>query len=488
MERLFDDLSKRLAKAVSRRDMLTVTSRTVLGTLFASTWVGKLWGRTAAVASTSPSCGTCQTCNAKTGKCGLDCEVPCAAALLSDLARLFEPYLTLQDFLVQQQFTGGEPQALVVINSDDTISTVLGTSYTGSLPNQTAQLMFTLADIAPTAYAVQFLDGSPQFGYFVSATGQIQQVLTPYDLITTANAASTQAEAPEKDLATSTSQSRARSGAAANACKEGCDLLCDYVLSDVCTNLAGADCASTIVFGPEAPVLCFLLAASLCSVLSDPLCTTLCQSATCTCQPGSQPCGLTCCGPCQSCSGSGLCTAMTCPSGYSCSSTIGTCECNTALCGGACCAGGQTCTNGECGTPCPAGTTACGATCCLSGQTCTNGQCVVTSTCAPNSCPSGEPCCISALGNSGCGPAGYYCCSTGFGACPAETTCCGLAAGPTGWVNFCCSPGSTCYTSPSGPAAGCCSAGTIGCSAPGIGEIWCCGNGTSCGSTLGTCV
>src|ERR1700756_986253 len=63
MEHFVDGLSKRLAYAVSRRDMLSITSRTLFGAFVTSTGVGKLWaGSTSTSAGDmgSPSCGAVQ--------------------------------------------------------------------------------------------------------------------------------------------------------------------------------------------------------------------------------------------------------------------------------------------------------------------------------------------------------------------------------------------------------------------------------------------
>jgi hypothetical protein len=46
MEQFFDGFSKNLARVVSRRDLVRITSRTFIGAFFASSGIGKLWAST----------------------------------------------------------------------------------------------------------------------------------------------------------------------------------------------------------------------------------------------------------------------------------------------------------------------------------------------------------------------------------------------------------------------------------------------------------
>src|ERR1700682_3934300 len=113
MEKFVDNLSRQLANAVSRRDMLGIASRTIFTGLLASTGIGQLWARDRASNSSSlhncPSCGDadCVRCNADTGKCKNKCE-RCAAATLCAEAQQFAPYIILQNFLVAAHFSSGE--------------------------------------------------------------------------------------------------------------------------------------------------------------------------------------------------------------------------------------------------------------------------------------------------------------------------------------------------------------------------------------------
>ena len=513
MEYFFDDLSKRIATAASRRDMLSITARTCFAAFLSSTGIGKLWASSTKALSSSqvcPGCGTCRQCNTKAGKCDEDCEDRCTAALLCLIAQQFPPYVTLQAFLATQFTSASNPDALVLIEPGVKHAKVLSTTYSGTDPSATAKLYFTETTGGFNAYAVTFSNGAPKFGYFVAANGQLQQALPPYQLSTAAVGTSTSTGVTEGIPGTSVSQAVAparRRRPVATACKEGCNLICGAIIADLCTDIVGASCTSTIVFGPEAPLLCFLLSATLCSVGSDPLCTKLCEGATCSCQPGSQPCGLSCCGTCESCT-NGACMPISCPSGYSCSSITGTCTCNN-LCGPTCCSSGQTCSNGTCVTSCPAGTTVCGTACCAAGETCQNGAC--TSSCGPGLAPCGPGgrccgvCCENGTATPFCGDPGETCCGT-IGLCPPSWVCCGTGAnascGPPGAIcctsragtTFVCNPGQVCCgdtcaavccaTNVNGADFGCNSSGQS-CCGSGANTI-CCGSGPGCCATTST--
>src|SRR5438876_126784 len=143
MDHFIDDLSKRLATAVSRRNMLTIASRTLFGAFVAHTGVGRLLASSATTLSSSQvclGCGTCQQCNTKAGKCGQNCEDSCTAAILCSTAQQFRPYVTLQSFLGGQFTATGEPQALVLIEPGVAQTAVLTTVYTGADPGVTAKL------------------------------------------------------------------------------------------------------------------------------------------------------------------------------------------------------------------------------------------------------------------------------------------------------------------------------------------------------------
>lgn len=474
MERFIDAFSRRMATAVSRRDVLRVASRAFIAAVAGSTYVGAA----SAVDNDAacPTCGSCQRCHLRSGKCH-KCSEDITAGLYYE-ARAYSPYLALQTFLTQQQFDGGVSEALEMLDKH-TLSSVLSTNYTGPSASQTATLVFTKADVGVNAYAVQSLNGEPQFGYFVSPEGQIQQLMPPYQVSAVATDPAVSAD----------SAGEIGSGKSSGelACETYCNLICGARLGDQCYAVASAGCIGTIEFGPEAPLLCRLLAGALCSVGTGLVCSSACEGATCG-SPANQPCGVSFCDSCQTCSSSlGICIPTICPSGYSCNSTPGSCTCDN-LCGSTCCGAGVDCVNGHCGSSvtCPSGLTACGTVCCSANQTCAGGTCMSNQgLCSPNPCPNGETCCVNFLGQPGCGPAGYTCCTATGSVCPPGTTCCDVITSAGSAYQPCCTPNQVCLRS--GTSSACCNPGAVFCPNPGAAG-WCCAPGSQCGSSFNQCV
>jgi hypothetical protein len=477
MEHFIDSLSKQLTKTTSRRSMLSLASRTLFASFVTSTGIGRLWGSSTTTLSSTqvcPSCGTCQQCNTKARKCGQDCENPCTAAALCSQAQQFPPYVTLQSFLGNQFTATGEPQALVFMEPSVSQTEVLGTTYTGTDLSKTATLFFTFAPSGTNAYAVQYSNGTPQFGYFVDPLGQVQQLVPPYQLPSPASAAGVRA---------ATQQQQTAAANATSTCKalvsEICDVAGAVASFESCVLVAAGYCAEAILVGPEAPVICDLVLIGVCTlraffVPNLNLCAPFFSKVFCNCSAGQQPCGSGCCGACQTCS-NGACVPTVCPSGYSCSSATGTCSCDNfcgtmccssgeTCCGTSCCAADQTCSNGTCVTSCPSGTTPCGP----SGRCCA--VCCPNGTATPFCGDVGETCC----GTAGLCPQGSYCCNSTAGVCAQNGgICCTSSTG----VSFACNPGEVCCGNKC--AGVCCgvdaSGNGIGCPA---GES-CCGSGAN---------
>jgi hypothetical protein len=228
-----------------------------------------------------------------------------------------------------------------------------------------------------------------------------------------------------------------------------CNMICAQAFAELtqCLELVIARCLLT---GPGY-FECALVGGAMCLTASGLACGIACSSLTSilglqaniqtgqTLQTGAscpfhngQPCGSVRCGTCESCI-DGICTATTCPTGYSCDSTIGTCVCSN-LCGTQCCSSpSQTCSNGSCvANPCDncvqlygAGYSFCGGcgqtvSCCPPGNYCldsTRGVCCPQASIGASVCTGGMPFC--------CSP-GYTCCYNNIGS------------------YFCCGPGETC--------------------------------------------
>src|SRR5215471_17919621 len=58
MEQFIDDFSKQLAKAVSRRDVLSIGARTVFAAFVSSTGIGKLWAKASSTSTVPGDVGT----------------------------------------------------------------------------------------------------------------------------------------------------------------------------------------------------------------------------------------------------------------------------------------------------------------------------------------------------------------------------------------------------------------------------------------------
>ena len=418
MDHFIDHLSKKLANAISRREMLSITSKTVISTFMVST-AGRLWGQASTTAPTCPECGTCQRCNVNSGKCGYNCE-RCAAAELCYEAQQFPTYGTLQNFLVQQQFNVGVPNALEVINSDDTISSVLTTNYIGKSPNQTALLAFTKSSRGLNAYAIQYLNGSAQFGYFVSPDGQVNQILPP-------SVGASNLAAVSKNGGEST-------------CETWCHLVCENVTETAteCLELVIENCELS---GPYY-FACALVGGAICTAGAGAACGVFCAGFTSawsaqsdTCPPPFVP-QQTC--PMANNTNLSSATLASCPSAYTCSSTLGSCTCDN-LCGSTCCSAGQMCQNGQCVDNCGCGP----------GYECFPPSSGCYPTCAI--CTSENPVCCTAPTVGGpagsqvvaCYTSGYACCgNTGY-ACSAARgeTCC---YNQNGGFQACVGAGGTC--------------------------------------------
>src|SRR5712664_2664960 len=111
MGNFFDELSKNVAIATTRREALRVAGRMVLGGFLTSTGLPKLWSRVTTQLSggslavvACPDCGTCEMCDAVLGQCGLPCSNPCLTSHLCRKAKKYAPYLTLQADLTQRQY------------------------------------------------------------------------------------------------------------------------------------------------------------------------------------------------------------------------------------------------------------------------------------------------------------------------------------------------------------------------------------------------
>ncbi len=433
MDEFLDLFSKRLASAVSRRQMLGIASRTLLGVFVASSGIGKLSAQSTDSEEVEPDAGRsppCLICDVESDAC-----VPCARHRENELlqsAKQYGPYSSLDSFLTSvNQFTAKKSHAVLSREGGSIVSSLLVTSYISSDDSHSAFLYYSeTATGLLAAFAVEYADKVAQYAYYLN-NGTITQALPPYPAITST--------ATQDSLAAPLQQG-AQSPLAADSsdtCVLGCTAACVAASLVICTAKGVSKWCLPLAAVPEVGIG---LAAACAAVVgyncggSAAHCTQECDGW-CNCL-GKPPCGITldsCCEVCEECTSDG-CVPIQCPVGYSCNSTNSTCTCDNF------------CVN----------------TCCSAGQICANNQCVTSSTCPPDvpgagSCPSGAVCCENPTTQQwGCGYVGGLCCSNGA-SCPAGTTCC-----------------------VDGNSAACCTSGQVCCIPGGNLSVFCTSAGSSC--------
>lgn len=529
MERFFDDLSKRLAKAVSRREMLNITARALAGTLLSSAGIEKLWSQSSATSASgvgSPICGAVQqaiqlgfpnpsqftnhgqyvgtiaqatTSAENAGFITTDC----AGCIISQFARGLP--------VSQQQKCG---------------SLVMPTQSCGEGDSTTSQIQ-TAAVLALAAAPNAF--GDPE--QFVTWTNLTQEILgcllapspeTP-SVASADNDASTCAVSgvnycgpgnsvlptnPALPLPSVASCINEQCCVHDNCYAKTCEpfscyftpqtAACDAPLLAACM---GQGCTSAELGSGWTAAVCevvkCLVLGSAAETAPSALCLTIQTDRLALSPECDTQCEESCCGPGTEC----MTTTTILPgtlAGICCPST-------SSVCGDTCCAAGMFCFNDQCMAQCPSATVACGTTCCSSRQTCSNGQCV-TPTCPVNTTPCGTTCCPSTATcvNGQCVPTvcpepqvnypcGAKCCSqAAFPLCYATAPTGALNCYPPGSVQ--CSdltvfdspgPGFCCVATPGSGITQYCAEGFVCCNIPGC--TWCCAAGEACGGSCQSC-
>ena len=126
MERLFDNLAREIAKAMSRRDALRAAGRVLAGAVLASASGRKLWAAIApgGIGPSTPAdvtcsdCGTCQICDFDAQQCGLPCDDGCTAATLCNAAQLNDAYSALRNHLIASRFRPADSGLEAVLSTD----------------------------------------------------------------------------------------------------------------------------------------------------------------------------------------------------------------------------------------------------------------------------------------------------------------------------------------------------------------------------------
>src|ERR1039458_7109436 len=99
MEHAFDALSKRLARAVSRREAISTLLRGAVGAFLVSAGFTKF-----SLHAQSGSCTACGTCTMVDGSKFEACTDPCEAQTLFNTAQNYAPYQTLVSTLADSGF------------------------------------------------------------------------------------------------------------------------------------------------------------------------------------------------------------------------------------------------------------------------------------------------------------------------------------------------------------------------------------------------
>ena len=521
MERFIDSFSKRLATAVSRRDVLRMTSQTMFGVLLSAAGIRSVWAASSGGGTGTSACGAVQ----QSIQLAVGNDDPTKYAnrgtYVSAVAKRTSVAVTgalitddCADCIVAQ-FAEGIPVA-----SQSACGTIVTPTATCDAlqpsESQITAAAVLLVDAAPGAWS-----NPTQWSVFINlAQGMLGCTLS------TADSVSSAASNAINSAALAASPSALASNASGfcgtpnvnycgpdNSLVNPKDPTVAPCLNQECFNHDSCYTSSCVPEGIPAAFCNFSASTALCDaplirtfetgcatqtvetalVCAYVLCATNsipiaicaaqfatrsaacaaylltqppCENMSCTgAEAGQQACGPVCC-PCgESCLDDvkGICG--TCPVGQVAGpngTCFATCPSGLTLCGASCCSANQACVNGLCAN-CASGETGCGATCCAPGQTCSNGSCVSTG------CPPGETSC-----GGTCCSANQFCSNgTCVATCPNNqitcgTTCCSGACSNGACVplncgtgNFAC--GGTCCGD---QFSGCCvtnTSGLVGC-------------------------
>ncbi len=442
----FDQLTKQIGQATSRRGALRALGAGLLGILF-----GAATSKNAVAADpatslrcrsecqtkcsakdlktgrvrmdficyrecvpTCETCGTCKVCDLSTQAC-TPCGSTCEASGLKLTAEQDPAYRLISSYLMSQGYVNpSQLNAFVATDAGVVQGNVVETRWTNSISiNFAAHLHFvTLPSGLRLSSAFLLKDNHQTRLITVNAEGQIED--TPRPLVLN----------PPIDA--TTNRSPAASGAAGPAQAQDCSCpyWCNLAGALGCGALGALACAP---LGPGSPahIVCtFALGEALCEAKGgSAICAGLCAQYICDCTATNVQCGWLCCPEGFRCVGGvggvgGVCvrncTGVRCPACSRCDDATGNCVSNCGKC--------ATCISGACESKkCPD---------CFECDPGT-GNCVrPPGVC----CPPNTSACRSPLG-----PGGHLCCPD------ASTTCC-PGVGCMTKLAQCCSVAGTPYT------------------------------------------
>ena len=171
MEHAFDALSKRLARAVSRREAIGTLLRGAVGTFLVSAGFTRL-----SLHAQSGACSVCGTCTMVAGSKFEACTDPCEAQTLCGTAQNYAPYQTLVSNLADTGFQPTTYSALISVQGKNQIQVFL-TNYVGTDPSYTANLFVVWAPGSQVAaYVIEYLNGNPTWASIVNGSSVVQIV------------------------------------------------------------------------------------------------------------------------------------------------------------------------------------------------------------------------------------------------------------------------------------------------------------------------
>jgi hypothetical protein len=509
MEHFIDDLSKQLAKTVSRRDMLSITSRTLFTAFLASTSVAKLWGRMSP--ESSDDIGT-TTCGGVQKTIQLAFRDPSAFQHHTAYVRAVAQSVAAAGDLITEdcseciveQFAKSVP----ISQQQPCGPVVMPTQFcwqTGATAEQIRTATVLAMHAAPDAWS-----DDQQFDLLLvlaeEILGCLFDVTAPQPSATQVATASVMASAvstapPPPVIGPHCETPGVKYCGPTNSLEHPGLPAVAPCLNEACfshDNCYSEHCISgPCFFTPQTARICddsLLVACQICSFgsASDPLFGNsifVCQTITClmggpVCDPNAQPnlqSKIACISQNRYCEDQLTIRgniAQCNQTAAQCSSCDGRSPCGSIAGQGCCvsqfcCPCGQTCANGRC--QCGPGQIGCDLHCCPSGGTCCPGPTVDV---LPFCCAAGQTCC----GATCCDP-GVVCCGTTCCA-PGQTckngTCTSCPAGQIACGSTCCASGLSCSNGQCVCPTGQPMCGTICCPA---GET--CQNGTCTGCPTG---
>jgi len=470
MDQLIDNLARRIARGMSRREAARLLVRTAAASLLGSLRL------TSVLAAQSPRrdlgpCGSCHAVDLRQHQRSLPCDNACAAGDLLAAADQEHSYRALRRFVSRRGYVAvGSPEAIVersTITDVEALVTVPFVLYRNTRFTATLVRARRRSGGSDTLL-IEYLDGQPTTGYTVDAsTGQFTIAQFPNDI--------SQLPASQSicDLAKDVTKEICKQLDKAKKVPATCTALAEELCLPLLeTELGYFACVALLTNA------CLKKSKQLCEETLDRICNcVICLTKNCqhcaidlSCVPNECP-------PFHVCDAdSGICK-LTCPEDLMpCDDPqdpricCPQCEPGHESCQFGCCNPGEWCAGLHC---CPINEdgrrwTECGASCCAPGSTCVNKSCVCQ--CQGDTVCLGSVCICPIEKPKRCGD-DVHCCGDRDACCPNPND-------PS--QNECCAPGTYC-------SEGFCLPCPIGHLCPSGDSFFCCPGDTICVDGVCTC-